>query len=146
VEIEIAEATDRDLDAIKSLLRANDLPLAGVDEHWSAFILAREGEEIVACGGAEAYPSSALLRSIAVRPEYRRHGLARNIVRKLVERLSAQGIREFYLLTTTAAAYFEKRGFEVIGRDHVDPALLSSREFQDACPKSATCMRLVALV
>ena len=32
-----------------------------------------------------------------------------------------------------------------IDRDEVHPQLLSSREFQDACPSTATCMRLVML-
>ena len=30
-------------------------------------------------------------------------------------------------------------------RDEVPPQLLSSREFQDACPSTAVCMRLVML-
>ena len=85
------------------------------------------------------------LATHAIEPEYRSKGLGRRIVRQLLDRLASRGLREFYLLTTTAETYFHKRGFKTIDRDEVHPQLLGSREFQDACPTSATCMRLVML-
>jgi N-acetylglutamate synthase-like GNAT family acetyltransferase len=145
-EITITPATADDLAAIKSLLTSSELPIAGVDEHWKTFIVARDGDRIVACGGAEAYSFVALIRSVAVTPDYRGHGLGRRIVRQLLDRLASRGLREFYLLTTTAEEYFKKRGFKPIDRDEVHPQLLASREFQDACPASAVAMRLVMLV
>ena len=145
-DITITPATAADLESIKALLVASGLPTAGVDDHWKTFIVAKDGENIVACGGAEAYQFAALIRSVAVEEKYRSHGLGRRIVRQLLDRLASRGLREFYLLTTTAEEYFRKRGFKVIDRDEVHPQLLSSREFQDACPESATCMRLVMMV
>ena len=144
-EITIAAATAADLEPIKALLVASGLPTAGVDDHWKTFIVARDGNELIACGGAEAYQFAALIRSVAVVPAYRSKGVGRRIVRQLLDRLASRGLREFYLLTTTAEAYFKKRGFKPIDRDEVHPQLLSSREFQDACPDSAVCMRLVML-
>lgn len=144
-EITITPARLDDLVAIKALLAANNLPIAGVDDHWKTFLVARDGETVVGCGGAEAYQFAALIRSVAVAPEYRSSGVGRRLVRQLLDRLASRGLREFYLLTTTAEAYFKKRGFKVIDRDEVHPQLLSSREFQDACPASAVCMRLVML-
>jgi amino-acid N-acetyltransferase len=121
----------------------NELPVAGVGDHWKTFIVARDGVQIVGCGGSEAYRNAALIRSIAVAPAYRSRGVGRQIVRQLLDRLSSLGIREFYLLTTTAADYFKKRGFKKCDRDEVNPQLLASREFQGVCPASATVMRLV---
>jgi len=144
-EITITPARAEDLDAIKALLLENNLPTAGVDDHWKTFLVARDGEAMVACGGAEAYQFAALIRSVAVKAEYRSHGIGRRIVRQLLDRLASRGLREFYLLTTTAEEYFKKRGFKPIDRDEVHPQLLSSREFQDACPSTAVCMRLVML-
>ncbi len=144
-EITITPATPADLEAIKALLLANGLPTAGVDDHWKTFLVARDGETFVGCGGAEAYQVVALIRSVAVAPEYRSHGIGRRLVRQLLDRLASRGLREFYLLTTTAEAYFKKRGFKPVDRDEVHPQLLSSREFQDACPSTAVCMRLVML-
>lgn len=127
------------------MLVANDLPTAGVDDHWKTFLIARDGDRMVGCAGAEAYQFAALIRSVAVDPEYRSHGIGRRLVRQLLDRLASRGLREFYLLTTTAEEYFKKRGFKPIDRDEVHPQLLSSREFQDACPSTAVCMRLVML-
>lgn len=144
-EIAIAPATATDVAAIKSLLTANDLPTEGVDEHWRTFVIARDGHKVVGCGGSEAYQFAALIRSIVVDPDYRKHGLGRRLVRQLLDRLAARGLREFYLLTTTAEEYFRRRGFKTIERDEVHPQLLASREFQDACPSTAVCMRMVML-
>ena len=144
-DIRITPAAAADVESIKSLLVASELPTAGVDDHWRTFLVARDGDRMVACGGAEAYQFAALIRSVAVLPEYRSHGIGRKIVRQLLDRLASRGLREFYLLTTTAEEYFKKRGFKVIDRDEVHPQLLSSREFQDACPSTAVCMRLVML-
>jgi amino-acid N-acetyltransferase len=144
-EITITPAKAEDLAAIKALLLASDLPTAGVDDHWRTFLVARDDDKVVGVGGAEAYQFAALIRSIAVVPDYRSHGIGRRLVRQLLDRLASRGLREFYLLTTTAEEYFRKRGFKPIDRDEVHPQLLSSREFQDACPSSAVCMRLVML-
>jgi amino-acid N-acetyltransferase len=144
-EITITPARAEDVQDIKALLLENSLPTAGVDEHWKTFLIARDGDAMVGCGGAEAYQFAALIRSVAVKSEYRSHGIGRRLVRQLLDRLASRGLREFYLLTTTAEEYFKKRGFKPIDRDEVHPQLLSSREFQDACPSTAVCMRLVML-
>jgi amino-acid N-acetyltransferase len=144
-EIQIAAATVADLPRIKELLTQNDLPTAGVDEHWRTFVIARAGDAIVGCGGAEAYQFAALIRSIAVEEAWRSRGLGRRITRQLLDRLASRGLREFYLLTTTAESYFRKRGFKTIDRDEIHPQLLASRELQDACPSTAICMRLVMM-
>ncbi len=144
-EIVIAPAGANDIDYIKHLLHDAGLPVDGLEDHWKTFVVARDGERIVGCGGSEAYQFAALIRSIVVTPEYRSRGLGRRIVRQLIDRLASRGLREFYLLTTDAEAYFKKRGFKPIDRDEVHPQLLSSKEFQGACPDTATCMRLVML-
>ena len=143
MDVVISGATAADVEGIKRLLEVNDLPLEGVDQHWKTFIVARDGDALVGCGGSEAYSNAALIRSIAVSPMYRSRGIGRLLVRQLLDRLSSRGIREFYLLTTSAQDYFKRRGFKKCDRDEVNPQLLASREFQDACPKTATCMRLL---
>jgi amino-acid N-acetyltransferase len=144
-EIAISSARAADLPGIKSLLMEAGLPTDGVDDHWRTFLVARQGDEIVGCAGCEAYPVAALIRSVAIRPGLRGQGVGRKLVRHLLDRLTSQGLREFYLLTTTAESYFEQRGFRRIDRDEVHPQLLASRELQDACPSTAVCMRLVML-
>jgi amino-acid N-acetyltransferase len=144
-EIQIAPATVADLPRVKELLTQNNLPTEGVDEHWRTFIIARAGADIVGCGGAEAYQFAALIRSIAVEDAWRGRGLGRRITRQLLDRLASRGLREFYLLTTSAEGYFRKRGFKSIDRDEIHPQILASRELQGACPSDAICMRLVMM-
>ena len=144
-EIIISGATAEDIPVIKQLLAANDLPTDGIDDHWKTFIVARDGDDLVGCGGAEAHKFAALIRSVAVAGSYRSRGIGRRIVRQLLDRLASRGIREFYLLTTTAQPYFAKRGFKPIDRDEIHPQLTGSAELRGACPDSAVCMRLVML-
>jgi amino-acid N-acetyltransferase len=144
-EIKISAAAASDVPEIKKLLVASGLPVAGVDEHWKTFVVARDRGHLVACGGSEPYETVALIRSIAVAADHRSSGLGRRIVRQLIDRLASRGLRDFYLLTTTAEEYFKKRGFKTVDRAELHPQLQQSRELQDACPASAVCMRLSML-
>jgi amino-acid N-acetyltransferase len=49
-------------------------------------------------------------------------------------------VREVYLLTTTAHAYFPRFGFTRVARDEVAPAVRESEEFRGACPDTAVAM------
>jgi N-acetylglutamate synthase-like GNAT family acetyltransferase len=49
-------------------------------------------------------------------------------------------VRQFYLLTTTAEAFFARRGFRKIARQSVPAAIGDTREFKSLCPSSAICM------
>jgi amino-acid N-acetyltransferase len=144
-EITIVPAAASDVAEIEALLSSNGLSTEGVDQHWRTFVVARDGSSLVGCGGAEAYRSSALIRSIAVAPEYRSRGLVRQLVRQLLDRLSARGLRDFYLFTTDASAYFARRGFSPIDRENASLEVKGSTQFQGACPERAVCMRLLML-
>jgi mannose-6-phosphate isomerase-like protein (cupin superfamily) len=50
------------------------------------------------------------------------------------------GVRRLYLLTTTAEAYFAKRGFERCAREAAPAAIRQTREFRSLCPDTAACM------
>jgi len=143
-EIAISGATADDLSVIRELLIANNLPTIGIDDHWKTFIVARDGDAMVGCGGAEAYKFAALIRSVAVADSHRGRGIGRRIVRQLLDRLASRGIREFYLLTTTAQPYFAKRGFKPIDRDESIPAS-GVDGVAGRVSDTAVCMRLVML-
>ena len=61
--MKIREATNRDLDAVETLLSANDLPLDGVKENFSSFVVAEDKGKIAGAIGLEKFGSVALLRS-----------------------------------------------------------------------------------
>ncbi len=139
--MKIREATDRDLDAVESLLSANDLPLDGVKENFSSFVVAEDEGKIAGTIGLEKFGSVALLRSAVVSLEYRGSGLGRRLVEQVLERAERDGIEELFLLTTTAEKYFPRFGFARTTRSAVPAAVKASAEFQGACPDSAVVMK-----
>lgn len=139
----IRTAASADLPAVEHLLSTSDLTTAGVADQVERFLVAEERGEIVASAGIEIYGVGALLRSVAVRPDYRNRGLAKILVHRLLDSARRAGVREVYLLTTGAGTYFERFGFVPILREFVDTGVQRSREFQDACCTSAQARRLV---
>ncbi len=139
----IRSAVPTDLKAIENLLASFGLTTAGLSPQLEGFLIAEDGPEIVASAGTEIYGSSALLRSVAVRRDYQRRGLARQLVERLLARARQKGVQRVYLLTTTAAGYFRQLGFRPIFREDVDEAVRGSSEFCDAVCESAAVMRHV---
>jgi amino-acid N-acetyltransferase len=89
----------------------------------------------------ERYGEDALLRSLAVRPENRSTGLGKQLADALEEHARRTGLGTLYLLTTTAADFFARRGYEVIERGTAPSLLQKTTEFSSLCPSQATCMR-----
>ena len=138
----LRQAGPADWPAIEALLRANGLPLAGAREHLGTFVLAESGAEVLGCAGAEAYGDIALLRSVAVARGLQRQGIGRQLLALLIGEARRRSFKALYLLTTTAAAYFARLGFQPADRGAAPPALRQSAEFQGACPASADFMVL----
>jgi amino-acid N-acetyltransferase len=136
----IRAATIDDLPRVERLLTASELPLAGVRDALQNFVVAEAGGDIVGVAGLELCCDDALLRSVAVAPEWRSRGLGRALVTRAVAEAEARGIRALYLLTTSADQYFPSFGFRKIGREDVPPEVKATEEFTKACPESATVM------
>lgn len=133
-------ARDDDWAAVERLLLACDLPVAGARAHFGSFIVAVDGDAVVGCVGAEVYDGDALLRSLAVRADRRGCGAGDALVARLVAALRGRGVRRVSLLTTTAEAFFARRGFALAAREDVPEAVRASEEFRGACPASAVAM------
>ncbi|MDQ6831357.1 MAG: arsenic resistance N-acetyltransferase ArsN2 [Gemmatimonadota bacterium] len=138
---EIRRATAADLSAIERLLEASGLPLDGVADALPAFFVASEGA-VVGVAGLEVCCDNALLRSVAIAPEWRSRGVGRMLVQRIIADAESRGIRALYLLTTTAEHYFPSFGFVRVERDVVPEDVRATAEFQSACPASATVMSL----
>jgi amino-acid N-acetyltransferase len=144
VTIRGAEAAD--FARITQLLRDAGLPLDGLADsgaaHENFLVLCRDGG-VIGCAAIERYAPYGLLRSVALDPQERRHGLGGRLVQEALQQARRDGIAELVLLTTTAAPFFERLGFHVITRAEVPAPVRASVEFQSACPASATVLRLV---
>lgn len=95
---------------------------------------------VVGAVGYERHGNDALLRSLVVAPARRGTGLGDTLVQQLAEVAAADGVGQFYLLTTTAEKFFAACGFRVIARDRVPPAIAATEEFRRLCPASAVCL------
>lgn len=136
----LRSAQPTDLAAVEQLLTASGLPLDGVAEAIPTFVVAESGGDLVGVAGLEVCCENALLRSVAVRPEWRSHGVGRALVNRVIAEAEARGIHALYLLTTTADGYFPSFGFRTISRDEVPAEVRATAEFREACPASATVM------
>ena len=143
----IRRATSEDLPAIEQLLTDSALPTDGVAEilrtaSGELFVAESTGDEpqLVGVAGLEICCDDALLRSVAVRPEWRSHGVGRDLVQKIVDHAESRGFPALYLLTMTAERYFPRFGFARVERAAVPKGIADSVEFKSACPASAIPM------
>lgn len=136
----IEPASREDAGSIHALLREARLPVEGIPEGLDGFLLAFTGGSPVGVVGLVRYGSAGLLRSLAVEPGCRRHGVGRALCERLIEEARAAGVRDLYLLTEGAAEYFERLGFVRVGRDSAPDAIVKSREFGYLCPETADLM------
>ncbi|MFT5502401.1 MAG: amino-acid N-acetyltransferase [Gammaproteobacteria bacterium] len=131
-----------DIVELQAILKACHLSSEDVEVPINSFIGIRDGGQVIAVGGLEMASPDALLRSVAVAPEYRGQGLANLIVGALIKIAVRSHITSQYLLTETAPWFFEKLGFELVIRNDVPESIRSCRQFTGLCPDSADCLRL----
>ncbi len=131
-----------DVVPIKNLLEKNDLPIDGVERHFKDFIVVENNAVLIGAVGLEIYEKSALFRSLVVDQKYR----SENVGKLLIERIKAHAllndVKDFYLLTTAARDYFLQLGFIEMERDQAPQEILITKEFQNLCPSTATCLKL----
>jgi amino-acid N-acetyltransferase len=139
----IRRATAHDWPRLAALLETAELPLAGAEEHLPNFLLAFRADALIGFAGLECYGDTALLRSVAVAPTERGQGLGQALVRQALAEAASWGVHQVVLLTTTAANFFPRFGFQPISRTEMPLAAQASVEFQEACPASATVMSLM---
>jgi N-acetylglutamate synthase-like GNAT family acetyltransferase len=142
--ITIRPARTTDLTAVRALLSGANLPLDGLEEQFGdGYAVAESGGAVIGAEGIETYDDTGLLRSAVVDPRWRGQGVGDALTRDRLNWARERGLREVYLLTTTAQDYFPRHGFERVMRTSAPEAVQRSREFAEACPDSAITMRLL---
>ena len=140
LDVTVGNATQEDLPQVLAVLDECGLPTEGLAAHLPTTLVARNGKEIVGCSALELYQESALLRSVAVKPSFREHGLALRLTRAALDLAKKHEVTAVFLLTETASTFFSKLGFKPIPRSEVPQKVQSSVEFTRCCPQSATAM------
>lgn len=138
--MKIRKAKPEDLDFIVKLLKDNDLCYEDITSKIDCIFLGHTGDGIIGIGGVEIYEEHGLLRSLVIQKPYRSKGLGKELCSKLIEYARKQGVKELYLLTLTAADFFEKLGFIRIDRQNVPEPISRTTEFTSLCPVTAACM------
>ena len=132
-------ATEADLPGIRALLEAAALPVGDLPEA-DRFLVVRPGNVVLGSVAVEPYGDAGLLRSLAVAPEARGTGTGSRLVEAAEACAYADGLRSLVLLTTTAAPFFEARGYAPMDRAEAPAGVRQSSEFQGTCCASAVCL------
>ncbi len=127
--------------AIVSLLLAVKLPVEDLPQTLDNFLVAEKEGLVVGSAGLELYGDYALLRSMAVHPQHQGTGMGKALYLAAVNLALQYWVWELYLITTTAAPFFEKQGFQKVDRGEVPLSIQSTSQFSGTCPSSATVMR-----
>jgi amino-acid N-acetyltransferase len=130
-----------DATQVRRLVESAGLPTADLD--------AADLAHFFGCGavdrphgvvGLEVLGAEALLRSLAVEPGARGSGSGRALVAAAEQHARDSGVDSVFLLTTTAAGFFERLGYTRVDREIAPAAIRHTREFGEVCPASATFM------
>lgn len=129
---------------IEALLTQAKLPVSDLSISRSLNLLGmRESGRLVGVVGIEVHGEFGLLRSLAVTPARRNAGLGLDLVSNAETWAAERGIKTLFLLTTTAAEFFARLGYEAIPRSEAPAAIAATEQFANLCPVSSTFMRKV---
>jgi amino-acid N-acetyltransferase len=127
--------------AVKRLLVEAGLPIADITaEHLRHFFACGSGANIKGLVGLELCGEVALLRSLAVASERRGSGLGSRLVEHAERYARDHGVKSLHLLTTTAEAFFLKRGYVRTAREEAPEPIKNTKEFRGICPASSAFM------
>lgn len=107
-----------------------------ISEHIRDFSVACSGGKLVGCGALHFYsPVMGELRSLAVHPDAKTHGVGRRMVETLLAEAETYGLDAVFAFTYVAE-FFRKVGFEEVERGE-----LPLKAWKDClrCPKFQCC-------
>jgi amino-acid N-acetyltransferase len=136
----IVPASQNSFSAAIALLKKNNLPTEDLDPGKQLFVV-EDGNEVIATVAVEYDFNDALLRSLSVSEEKRNTGVGAELVSFIEDYVHKQGVQNIYLLTTTAADFFLKRGYRTIDRGSVPKFIQNTKEYSVLCASSSTLMK-----
>ena len=137
----IAAFTAHDEAALNTLLQTADLSTEDITpEMLEHFLVAHVDKVLVGAVGLEVLGDVGLLRSVAVDEPHRGTGLGKRLVEALEEHAKGAGVRELYLLTTTAEDFFAGLGYKRIPREEAPTSIAATAQFVELCPASSSFM------
>lgn len=132
---------------VESLLGVSGLSDRGVAERFAGTLVSVAGaagsdEPIDATACVEGAGKSAILRSVAVRPDLRGFGLGMLAVASAAREARRRESISLWLFTENAAPFFERMGFRMVERRTLPGEVRDSRHAAEECAASAVPMGL----
>jgi amino-acid N-acetyltransferase len=106
------------------------------------FTVVTSGSELLGCGALHFYsPTVGEIRSLAVTPQAKTHGVGRRVVEALIEEAQLYELDAAFAFTYVTG-FFEKLGFDVVER-----GVLPLKAWRDClrCPKFHACDEIAVL-
>lgn len=130
--LRLRTATKDDRPAIRKFLRAHGLRTSGIGlkKHPERFLIALDAADaIIGVTSLSLHDDGALIGSLVVSRGWRKINLGRMLLDRLYERMAAAALRDVFVVTTTAEAYFLKLGYAEIGAELVPAGVGAARVF-----------------
>ena len=118
-------------------LAEDGLPHDDLSDPGRQFYAIRRADRRLGYIGVEGSGSDRLLRSFVILADHRSGGLGSKALAMLESLARDEGTEHFHLLTTTAAPFFRRNGYQAARREDAPAAIGKSREFTTLCPASA---------
>ena len=122
------------------MLKKNNLPTEDINPGTQLFVI-EENDSVIGTIAVEYNFDVALLRSLSVCEQKRNSGIGQMLVAFIENYVQKQGVQSIYLLTTTAEAFFSKKGYESVDRNVVPDFIKNTKEFSIICSASSTLMK-----
>src|SRR5262249_11380467 len=130
---EVRAATADDLASVRALLVEAALPPEGLEEHFPAgYAVAVSAGRVVGVCGVEIRGVAGLLRSVAVATHLRNGGVGEALVRDRIAWAQGRSLSALWLLTISAARWFERFGFRTASRTEAPREIRESTQFASA--------------
>ncbi|KGM55525.1 hypothetical protein N800_14560 [Lysobacter daejeonensis GH1-9] len=125
---------------VEALLSVNHLPTSDLRDGNVRLFGCEADNKLCGVVGLEMHAHVALLRSLVVPATERGKGLGAALIAHAELFAAQQGVDTIYLLTTTAAVFFERYGYGHVARESAPAAIAGTHQFSELCPSSSAFM------
>ena len=130
-----------DLPALTQALQEAGLPADDISLPDRIFYVFQLAGEHIGYAGIEVHGSTALLRSVVIAAQQRRHGLGSLVIKEMERLAHERHIQSLHLLTTNQAPFFQRIGYALTPRELAPAEIAGTSQFKSLCPSSASYLR-----
>jgi amino-acid N-acetyltransferase len=142
--LKIIPVEQADYAALATVLAENNLLAGDLHGDNKRFFAFQDGSGWrVGVGGLELYGDVAILRSFITMAHHRGQGLGGQMLEELLSVARRTGVKDIYLFTLDAAAFFARHGFVPAERATAPAAIQGTQQFAEHCATATFMHRLL---